>query len=234
MLPGLTARDLEELLLSVGKTPNELRPLSPVEVGERCRAAQAAGATRSQIAEAVALKDTGMIGKFLRLAELHHDVQHLVSWGRTGTDAIGFSVADQVARIPRNEQPKVVEAILRFAPTRDEMASVVQLHDRSGQDLESCLERVVRRRSSVTVRTVILGAISDLALQDQLSHLTQKQRDTALAAVVVELQCATEIAVAKLGVDRFAIVGGRTLATITSDANFEQRIGSLLTGHLCK
>ncbi len=71
MLPGLTQREFQELLLSVGKTTRARRPLSPVEVGELCAKSIEEGASPKELTEALRMTDRNMISKFLRLRDSH-------------------------------------------------------------------------------------------------------------------------------------------------------------------
>lgn len=229
MLPGLTKREFQELLVSVGKTTRAIRPLSPLEVGELCAKAVANGATVKEITATLQMTDTGMVSKFLRLRELVPDIRHLVSWGYTGDGAIGFSVAAQLARMSADDQQLAADAVLKYRITRDEMTSVIQLLDRSGQSLKGCIERVVRRRPVVRLRQVILGAVASDRICKKLASRSQLERDALLSTIISSLfPDATNFA-AKLGTERFAIIGGKSIAeTVAVDKNLEENINCRL------
>jgi len=233
MPPGLTRREFQELLLSVGKTTRSRRPLSPVEVGNLCEKSIGKGASPKEITEAVKMTDRSMISKFVRLRALIPEVRHLVSWGYSGDAAIGFSVAFQLARMSESQQPVASAAVLKYRLTRDEMTSVIQLLERSGDPLDKCVDRVVRRRPVVRIRQIVLGAVTSAASSAKLSFLSQLQRDELLERIVSRLFPKATDYTAKLGVDRFTIIGGKSVAeTVATDSHMEQNINNCLQEEL--
>lgn len=229
MVPGLDEQEFKELLLSVGKTTRQRRPLSPVEVGELCAKSIRAGASASEITKALRMTDRSMVTKFQRLLELVPGVRHLVSWGHSGDGAIGFSTAAELARMSERNQETAAKAVLQHRLTRDEMRSVIQLLDRSGDTLERCVERVIRRRPVVRVRQIVLGAITGASTRESLSSLSQNQRDDIFDQVVRRLFPAADKFTAKLGVDRFAIIGGKSVAeTVAAEPQVERLINAAL------
>ena len=233
MIPGLSDREYEALLLSVGGGLKSRRPLSPVEVGELCVKADAAGSTKKEITAALRMTDTSMISKFVRLTKLSRPIRHEVDWGRSGESAIGFSVAAQLGRLKQTEQKVLAGLILKYRLSKTEMVSIIQLLQRSGDRLEACVERVVNRRSAVIVRHVVLGAIVIPGVESSLTCLSQLQRDETLARALKVMYPALEKVTAKLGTDRFTIVGGRTLAEhIGQDRGFETTISQQLERQL--
>jgi hypothetical protein len=233
MLPGLNQREFQELQFSVGKTTRERRPLSPVEVGERCVKSIEKGATHTEITVALKMTDKSMVPKFIRVRNLIPTVRHLVSWGFSGDDAIGFSVAAQLARMPESQQPSASDAILKYQITRNEMISIIQLLERSGDPLDVCVNRVVRRRPIVRIQQIVLGAINSAATATKLLSLTQLQRDDILERVIRRLFPSIKEFTAKLGTERFTIIGGKSVAeTVAMDSKIEQNINSCLEGEL--
>jgi hypothetical protein len=233
MLPGLTQREFQELLLSVGKTARARRPLSPVEVGELCAKAIQKGVTPKELTEALQMTDRNMVSKFLRMRELIFPVRHLVSWGYSGDGAIGFSAAAHLARLPEDKQATCSEAIVKYRLTRDEMVSVLQLLERSEQPLEACVHRVVHRRPIVSVRQVVLGAVTCPDAEPKLRSLSQLQRDELLKRIVCRLFPTVKDFTAKLGIDRFAVIGGKSVAdTVARDPKIERNINTCLKEEL--
>jgi hypothetical protein len=233
MLPGLTSREFQELLLSVGKTTRARRPLSPVEVGELCAKSVDKGANPKEITEELKMTDRGMVSKFLRVRDLVPEIRHLVSWGSSGDGAIGFSVAAQLARLSEGDQATASEAILKYRLTRDEMISVIQLLERSKQPLEACVERVVHRRPVVRIRQIVIGAVTSSQLGAKLCSLSQLKRDELLERIVSRLFPDAKDFTTKLGIGRFAIIGGKSVAqTVAMDTQVEQNINKCLEEEL--
>ena len=225
MLEGMSSDEFNQLLLSVGRTPMARRPYLPVEVGQLCKRALRSGSTRDEITKALRMTDTSMISKFVRVAELSPEIQHLVGWGRSTGGAIGFSAAAQLGRFEIEDQEYIGTQIVTYDLTKSEMISIKQLLERSGQSLRQCVQRVIRRRRSVTVRHVVLGAVSSFQLRDRLSLMTQRERNSLLRRAIDELYPSIGPVSANLGNSRFAIVGTRLLAdAIGADNNFESSI----------
>lgn len=228
-IPGLTREEFNRLLLSVGKTAKAQRPLSPIEVGEHCAKSIAAGATAPQVAHAIKMTGPTMVTKFLRLQRLEPSVYHLVSWGQSGDGAIGFTVAAEMARLPECDHVCISQQILKYRLTRNELCSIIQLIERSGNTMSHCIERVVNRRPVVRVRQVILGIVTSSALESRIRDYSQLQRDALLEDVVRQVYPEVSEFTAKLGVDRFTIIGGKGVAnTLGSDPDFESRLNIAL------
>lgn len=233
MLKGLTQREFQELNLSVGKTTRARRPLSPLEVADLCAKAIDNGVGRTELTRALKMTDTGMVSKFLRLREIVPEVRHLVSWGYSGDAAIGFSVAAQLARLPLDKQAAAAEAIVKHRLTRDQMISVIQLLERSKQTLAECINRVLSRNPVVRVRQFILGAITSAKTRSKLSSLSQLKRDELLEGVVTRLFPKAKDFTAKLGTERFAIIGGKSIAeTVATESQVEKKINGCLEDEL--
>jgi hypothetical protein len=191
------------------------------------------GVTRNEVTTALRMTDTSMISKFMRVAELPPAIQHLVGWGRSSGGAIGFSTAAQLARFDANDQEFMSSEIIKYDLTKAEMISINQLLDRSGQSLGQCVQRVIRRRPAVTVRHVVLGAVSSRRLRDELSLMTQRQRNVLLRNAVDELYPNAGEVSANLGSNKFALVGNRPVAVeIGGDRNFEASICDFMMGRI--
>src|SRR5262245_21023459 len=145
MLVGLTRQEFRKVMLSVGDAHGRERPLSPVEVCNACRKAVEAGASRAKVARAFQI-DSAMVGRFLRLGDLPSEIHHLLDWGKSKESALGFSAASELGRAPRGEQADLAVAVLKHGITKEEIRSIVQLHERSGEPLRACTTRVLGRR----------------------------------------------------------------------------------------
>jgi len=233
MLPGLTQDEFTALLLSVGKTARDRRPLSPVEAGEMCAKSVAAGSTPEEIAKACQLKDRSMVSKFQRVTGLSPDIRHLVSWGNSGDGALGFSTAAEMMKLPAVQHPQACSAVLQHRLTRDEMRSVVQLAERSGESFDDCVARVVRRRPVVRLRQIVLGAITNDGTKQALGHMTQLARDDIFSEVIQRIFPAARDFTAKLGIERFTIIGGKSVAaTVAAEPQMERLINAALKERL--
>jgi hypothetical protein len=113
------------------------------------------------------------------------------------------------------------------------MRSVVQLVDRSGESLDDCILRVVRRRPVVRVRQIVLGAITEDLTQQALKEMTQLERDDFLGAVIKYVFPSASDFTAKLGVERFTIIGGKSIAsTVAAEPQMERLINTALKERL--
>ena len=232
MLPGFTKEKYREALFSVGEARGRERPLSPVEVGIAFNAAIGAGASRQAVADAFQL-DASMVGRFLRLKGLVPEVHHLVDWGRSKDSAIGFSTASELSRMNRAEQATMATAILKNAMTKEETISVIQLRDRSGEPLGSCIQRVLRRRPTIRMLQVVMGAVTSQHLKEKLRSMSQLGRDKALQAVIRQVYPGIQDFSAKLGDNRFTVIGEKSVAnTVAKDEAFEASINSALVSAL--
>jgi len=228
MLPGLTEKEINGLRFSVGQTTRARRPFSPVEVSELCAKSIGNGANPKKIATALQISE-GMLSKFLPLKDLALEIRHLVSWGYSGDGAIGFSVAALLTRLPAVEQEIASSAILKNRITKTEMMSVIQLLERSKEPLEACVNRVILRRPIVRVQQIVLGAVTSIDSKTKLRSLSQLERDELLQQIICRQYPDAKDFTAKLGADRFAIIGGKSIAqTVAMDARLEQNINNFL------
>lgn len=229
MLEGLTESDFRNTLLSVGRTEIQGRPLSPVEVGVNCEKALKAGASRSIIAKELQLTGPTMVAKFLQLEKLAPEVLHLVNWGTSEGESLGFSSAVELSKMAPDHHEAVAKDILKYAMLKTEVVSVRQLFKRSGNDLATCIKRVLSRKPVTVLRHVVMGAVQEASLQDKLAGMTQRQRDEVLKGIVCGLYPQADSYSAKLGKNRFTVVGGKSIAhTLADDEDFESKINVAL------
>ena len=205
MLAGLSALELGRLRLSVGYgTHKKGRPLSPIEVGLLLQKARSEGVSLNECATVIQLEGTGHIGRFLRILELPGDIQHLVDWGR-GNGFVGFTSAIELTKLKcAKDQKSLAQVIISSDIKSKEIQQVVQLRNRSGDDIESCVKDVIGMRPIVEKRFVFIGTV-DTATSDSLDKVSQKERDTILTSAIeeIDLQGAT----GRLGRKIFTLVG---------------------------
>src|SRR5712692_497370 len=108
---GLSEEDWSALQLSVG-TGLKNRRLSPTEVAARLEVA-GGHATDNELATALGLEGTTMLGRFKRLLRLPSDWQDMVVW-RSEDGGVSFSVASEAARLTDDAEKRAfMEAALR-------------------------------------------------------------------------------------------------------------------------
>lgn len=231
-LQGLTRDQLGRLKLSVGKTTRARRPYSPVEVGELCQRCIDNGVDKKELTSAIGLSAAGTFPKLLKLHNaLDHRIKHEVDWGSSNATGIGFSVAAEIATIDSCSQLEVAHATKKHRLRRDEVRSIKQLLERSGDDLEACITRVIKRRTTSVVREVLIGAVTSKRVETHLQDMTQLKRNELLQKVVCELLNTTEDwkFSAMLGPNSFTIISSSGFkAIIDADATFESRINKQL------
>lgn len=211
MLPGLSALELGRLRISVGYgTHKKGRPLSPTEVAKLLRRARDAGASLEDCANALRLKGSTQVSRFLGVLDLPSELLHLVSWGRSA-DSIGFTTAVELARVSAPEDMRVIaEAILEQGLQTDEVRQVAQLLKRSQRPIHDCLREVIGMRPTVERVYVFMGAIVDETVKVALADQTQEQRNTLLRAGIDALGLNAS---GRLGEQVFTIVGDERLHT---------------------
>lgn len=224
MLPGMSETEFKRLVFSVGTHKGE-RPLSPVEVGQLFRRALEAGAEYKDCTEQTQLSGPTMVRRFESVAGLHSDIQHLVDWGETDANSISFSSAVELSRVSEDLQPSFAVAMVQEGLTKKEAVSVRQLMERSEDDLETCIARVVGRRTIQKQVEIIMGKISDPHVRSALQQQTQHQRNVMLKKVVSRLSGIEEEYSARLGEASFAIIGPHSVSrSLASLGNPERRI----------
>lgn len=206
MLTGLNALELGRLRMSVGYGRHKKgRPLSPIEVGSLLSQAYDEGTSLRDCASAINLDGTGHIGRFLRILDLPHDLQHLVDWG-AGKDAISFSSAVELVRLrDADDQRIVARSILSDGLNSKEVRQVTQLRMRSERPICTCLKEVLGMRPTIERRYVFIGSIVDRNVEDLLIKLTQVERDSILASGIEHLSLRGTTG--RLGKRFFTLVG---------------------------
>ena len=180
------------------------RLLSPIEVGVLLQRACNAGSSLDECAKEIRIDTTGL-RRFLRILELPDDLRHVIGWGNP-RDAVGFSCAAELARIPgADDQRTVARAILADGLNSKEVRQVAQLRERSGRPVSECVKDVINTRPTIDRRYVFIGAIVDQGVQQALAGLSQRERDAVLVAGVEKI--GLKGASGRLGPRFFTLVG---------------------------
>lgn len=228
----LSQGERQRLLLSVGTHRGE-RPLSPVEVANLYTKMINAGASLSDCARASNLEGTTWVGRFLQLLKLPEAVRHLVVFGG-GAGTISFSTAAEVARLEDHEEEEaLVQGALTHRLSGSEVRQVVQLRRRSKRSLQECLTEVIGMRPRVEKRFLYVGAITDARLKYKIGAMSQHERDQLLQRAIDAVLGANTLTLAKLGSDRFTLVGAAAFGEkmSTKKDSLEQEINDAL-GHM--
>lgn len=205
MLTSLTTLELGRLRMSVGYgTHKKGRPYSPIEVGLLFRKACNSGASLKDCANEVHIDGTG-VGRFLRVLNLPHDLQHLVDWG-AGENFVGFSAAVELVRLyDTDDQRAVARSILADRLNSKEVRQVGQLRIRSGRAIGECIKEILQMRPAIERRYVFIGSVVDQNVEDALIEISQVKRDSILESGIklLDLQGVT----GRLGKQFFTLVG---------------------------
>ncbi len=185
MIPGVSAEEQRDLILSVG-THQGQRRLSPGQVAELLGSATASGATRRSLSEALGLRDTSMIGRFLKLNALPPGARDLVGWGRN-PEELSLSVAAEIASAPAQARDELIAAAQAHRLTKEEARAVVQRLDRSGDSPAQAVEVIVALRSETVRRYVFLGRLELPKLRRELVLRSHEERQLLFAEVLEAL-----------------------------------------------
>ena len=110
------------------------------------------------------------------------------------------------------------------------MREIVQIKMRSQRSVEECLKEVIEIRPRIEKRYVYVGAVTNSALSTLLGSMIQQQRDKLLASAIKRVFIAEDLAVTKLGPDRFTLVGGEDFGKAMSQVkeSLEQEVNDAL------
>ncbi len=205
-MKSLSPSEISQLILSVGTHRSE-RLLSPIEVARLINRTIEAGEKREQIAERLHLNDSTIIGRFLRLLSLPSQVQQLINWGSNST-TLSFSVATEIARLKYTQQQiSLAKAALENQFNKSEIVQVIQLHNRSGNPIESCIEAVIKQRPTIERRHLILGELRSKELIVELKSKSQQERNELLRSTLERYIHNISPMSVKLGDGLFLLVG---------------------------
>jgi hypothetical protein len=229
-LPGLEEKDFEKTKLSVKARSKSLRSLNPVEVAQNIEKARVGGSSEELIASALSLSKD-MVRQLLRLLVLPSDLIHHVDWGRSCDGIIGFSGAVQLAHkeLKNADRYELSDFMIKNSLTKDEVIAIRQLRTRSGDELRTCVERVLKRRSTPVVHTVLMGSVLSGTLHSVLESMTQLERNETFERSLNNTYGDIGYRSARLGVRRFTIIGtDKTFRILEKDSDFEHTINKSL------
>ena len=227
----LSPQERQDLLLSVGMHRGQRR-LSPVEVARLFTKIIAAGGSLSDCARTARFQGTTMVARFLRLLKLPESVSYQVDWG-SSPGTITFSAGAEIARlVDAAEEEEVKDGTLTHRLSGSEVRHVVQLRKLSNRPIRDCLSEIVGMRRRVEKRYVYVGAVTNSTLKRLLESMMQQQRDKLLASAIKGVLTAKDLAVTRLGPDRFTLVGGEDFGKAISQVvnSLEQEVNDALHG----
>ncbi len=154
---GLGQDQWQDLVLSVN-VHRKSRRLAPSQVG-RCLTAALQHTDLETLADRLNFKDTTLLRKIARLADLPPDVASMVDWGsRKGS--LSMSAATEIQRL---EAPELIResaiAAVENDFSRAEARQLVQIHARTGAPITACVESVVATRPKVERSELIIGSL---------------------------------------------------------------------------
>lgn len=160
---GLSDTEHLDLLMSVGthKASRRLGPWQVARLVNRARELQPLEA----IADALSLKDPGMLRKFLALLDLPEEVQPLITWG-SQPGFLSFSSASELSRltstIPRESLLKLSCAAIEGRLSKSEIQAVVQRTIRGGVDASTAMSEIINLRPIVERQYVFIAKLPNL------------------------------------------------------------------------
>ena len=205
-MKGLLSHEISRLILSVG-THKSKRPLLPVEVAEYMQKALDAGEKRTDIAEKLHLEDSSIIGHFIRLLSLPTQVKQIIGWG-SDPATISFTAAAGIARLESTQEQSILaKAALENQFNKSEILQVIQIRQRSGNAIETCIKAVLDQRPIVERRYVIIGELTSESLKDRIKNLSQLERNNLLNSALRHSGSDLTYLGSKLGGEYFVLVG---------------------------
>lgn len=184
-MTGLTAKELQDITLSVG-THRGARRLSPLEVAQLIDKALSVGTSRIECARILGISPT-QVSTFLRLLALKTEIQHLADWRVSKNASVPFSTLAELSRLSPEDQVKAAEAILRNDLKWKEVVQLTQISDRSGKSIEECIASVLALRPQVETRYLFVGAVLTETLKVHLKSISQTKRDQMIDQVLRRL-----------------------------------------------
>jgi len=153
---GLEKEQWQDLVLSVN-VHRKNRRLSPAQVG-RILTTALQHTDLETLADRLNFKDTTLLRKIARLADLPPDVASMIDWG-TRKGSLSMSSATEIQRLA---EPELIRQAAIAAVENDfsraEARQLVQIRTRTGVPLPSCVESVIGTRPKVERSELIIGS----------------------------------------------------------------------------
>lgn len=154
---ALSSDEKRDLILSVG-THKRSRRLPPVGVAKLMDRALKLN-TIDELARDLGFKETSTIKKFLSLLDLPSEIQAVTVWGRT-RGYLSFSVASQISRVGDPSAMNVFcRAALEHGLNKEEARAIAQCHKRAGDNIETCVNSIVKLRPMIEHQHMFIGKI---------------------------------------------------------------------------
>lgn len=208
-MSDLTGAELRDLLMSVG-THRANRRLSPLEVARLIEKMLHSNPDRQDCAQKLGISLT-QISSFLKLLSLDTKIQHLADWRGTANASIPFSTLSEIARLDSHEQDEVAQAVLRHGLKWKEVVQIVQIRERSREQIEICIKKVLALRQAVETQHLFMGRITSESGREYLRTLSQSARDEELRRLLRRLVGAKYRTKSRLGDATFTIISDHEL-----------------------
>lgn len=183
---GLAKEEWQDLVLSVN-VHRKQRRLSPYRAA--CLLDRAlANATIEELADALGFEDTTTLRKIHRLHELSPTLASVVHWG-TRRGSLSMSTASELMRLDSEASlERAFSAAIEHNLTRDEARQLVQVRQRTGNDIDKCVEQALITRPRIERSELVLGSFISRESQEIAESLGEGDASRAL-----RLQMAKEV-----------------------------------------
>jgi hypothetical protein len=185
MIPGLESSEARDLILSLG-THHAKRRLTPTEAGELIQQSLNVGASTKQLAELLGLKDTTVLNRLRKLADLPPGSRDLIAWGRN-PNTLSMSVGAEIAAAPSAARDGLIAAAQAHQLSKVEVRGVIQRMSRAGESVAEAVDSVVASRPVVERRYVLFGSVTEPKVRQRLAELDPDDRQQAYRTVLSEL-----------------------------------------------
>ena len=208
-IKGLTEEEALYLCATLG-SQKKTRFLSPAKAAFLLKTSLDAGEEKIDLKSKVGVS-VDMINKILRLSSImDENIISSISWQSPDTNQISMSSASELARLrSNNDQQKVFKSILEYQFTSKEVKELVTLYDRSGKNIEECINQIKKAKPKTIHSHLIIGKLTSSALTDKLSSIPALKRNRILRDVLNTEIPLIKYKGAKLKKTQFIIVGNQ-------------------------
>ena len=129
-----------------------------------------------------------------------------------------------------SDQLATVAAVMRYGMTWKEVVQVVQVSTRSGEDIGTCIDNILRLRPVVDIRHLFVGSIRSETMRANLRSTLQLDRDMLMSKVLCRLVGTKYDARGRLSDREFTILTDHDLLRLldmSADA-LEEAVNSIL------
>jgi hypothetical protein len=224
---GLTKDEWQDLVLSVN-VHRKTRRLSPSRVAAHLRKALE-NTDEETLAHRLNFKDTTLLRKLAKLAELPVDVAATVDWGnRKGS--LSMSAATEIQRL---EDPAMIReaaiAAIEHDLSRAEARQVVQVHRRTQQSIRECVQSAINTRPKIERSELIIGSFLSTPSRASCARLGNDEAARLIQRYLAKTYPDIVAKALRINEDRFSLLlsaedGAKLRALIRPDS-----VESLLT-----